>query len=239
MNRSGFTNYTFHPNLSKGIKVWMRCDSETEYLTDFSIYLGRGEAASENGLGYNVVTNLPRDIQGKNHHVFLDNYFTSVKLMEDLLAQNIYACRAVRMNRHGFPDDLKGKLGLQRGKLQQQHWKIKLLTVIIYNDGHFEVQAKLQDKSMCFGRLEINHFVSRPSGNVKKQFDYVLMLTKILLQQRHSLENKMLCYNLHNINLENKHRWNKPLAYINLHISYTELCYKEELQKNNCLYNTL
>lgn len=65
----------------------MRCDSETAYLTDFSIYFGRGEAASENGLGYNVVTNLPRDIQGKHHHVFLDNYVTSVKLMEDLLAQ--------------------------------------------------------------------------------------------------------------------------------------------------------
>lgn len=61
----------------------MRCDSETAYLTDFSIYFGQGEAASEKGLGYDVVTNLTRDIQSKNHQFFFDNYFTSDKVMED------------------------------------------------------------------------------------------------------------------------------------------------------------
>jgi hypothetical protein len=27
--------------IKRGIKVWMRCDSENAYLTDFNIYLGR------------------------------------------------------------------------------------------------------------------------------------------------------------------------------------------------------
>lgn len=36
--------------------------------------------------------------------------------MEDLLADKIYACGTVRMNRRGFPDDLKGRLRLQRGQ---------------------------------------------------------------------------------------------------------------------------
>lgn len=90
----------------------MRCDSETAYLTDFSIYFGQGETASEKGLGYDVVTNLTRDIQSKNHQFFFDNYFTSDKVMEDCWPKT-----SVRMNRHGFPDDLKDKLGLQSGKV--------------------------------------------------------------------------------------------------------------------------
>lgn len=36
--------------------------------------------------------------------------------MVDLLADKIYVCRTVRINRRGFPDDLKGRLRLQRGQ---------------------------------------------------------------------------------------------------------------------------
>lgn len=36
--------------------------------------------------------------------------------MEDLLTQNINACGTVRMIRRGFPDDLTGKLELQKGE---------------------------------------------------------------------------------------------------------------------------
>ena len=58
-------------------------------------------------MGYDVVTNLTRDLQGKHFHLFFDNYFTGVKLTEDLLANGLYSCGTVRTNRRGFPDDLK------------------------------------------------------------------------------------------------------------------------------------
>ncbi|XP_056001537.1 piggyBac transposable element-derived protein 4-like [Ostrea edulis] len=54
--------------------------------------------------------------RGIKYHVYFDNYFTSVKLMEDLLAQKIYPCGTVRTNRRGFPNDLKGRLRMQRGE---------------------------------------------------------------------------------------------------------------------------
>ncbi|XP_062606783.1 piggyBac transposable element-derived protein 4-like [Saccostrea cucullata] len=116
--RLSYKQYLPAKPIKRGIKVWMRCDSENAFLTDFNIYLGKGEATSEHGLGHDVVTKLSRDITGKNHHLYFDNYFTSVKLMEDLLEENIYACGTVRMNRRGFPDDLKGRLRLQRGQSQ-------------------------------------------------------------------------------------------------------------------------
>lgn len=58
--RLSYKQYLPAKPIKKGIKVWMRCNSETAYLTVFSIYLGRGEAASENGLGHDV-TNLTEE----------------------------------------------------------------------------------------------------------------------------------------------------------------------------------
>jgi len=112
--RLSYKQYLPAKPIKRGIKVWMRCDSENAYLTDFNIYLGRGPQ-SENGLGYDVVHQLTRDLTNKYFHVFYDNYFTGVKLAEDLLAEGIYSCGTVRMNRRGLPDDLK-RIKLQRGQ---------------------------------------------------------------------------------------------------------------------------
>lgn len=113
--RLSFKQYLPAKPIKRGIKVWMRCDADTVFLTDFEIYLGRATQHSEHGLGYDVVTNLTRDLQGKHFHLFFDNYFTGIKLAEDLLANGLYSCGTVRMNRRGFPDDLK-RLKMRRGE---------------------------------------------------------------------------------------------------------------------------
>ena len=95
--------------------LYLLCDSENAFLSDFNVYLGKGNA-SEHGLGYHVATRMTRDITGKYFRVYFNNYFTSVQLMIHLLADDIYSCETVRMNRRGFPDDLKGRLRLQRGQ---------------------------------------------------------------------------------------------------------------------------
>lgn len=44
--------------------------------------------------------------RGKNYHIFCDNFFTSIRLAEDLLAKNLYVWNyAFEQNR--FPPDLK------------------------------------------------------------------------------------------------------------------------------------
>ena len=54
-----------------------------------------------------VVKKLTSDFKGKYHRVFFDNYFTSLKLLEDLEAEKIYSCGTARRDRRGFPDMLK------------------------------------------------------------------------------------------------------------------------------------
>jgi len=113
--RLSYKQYLPAKPIKRGIKVWMRCDADNAFLTDFNIYLGRGTHNAEHGLGYDVVHNLSRDLQGKNFHVFYDNYFTGVKLAEDMLVQKIYTCGTIRINRSGFPVELKG-LKMRRGE---------------------------------------------------------------------------------------------------------------------------
>lgn len=66
-----------------------------------------------------------------HRHVFFDNFFTSTKLMDDLLAQDTYACGTVRCNRKDLPPCVKNKLwqgekvSAQRGKLIFTKWHDK------------------------------------------------------------------------------------------------------------------
>ena len=74
------------------------------FCHQFDIYLGKDNRPSDGkGLSYHVVVNLTRDLVGKFHHVYFDNYFTSVHLAVDLLKDGIYMCGTIRPNRKQFP----------------------------------------------------------------------------------------------------------------------------------------
>ena len=109
--------------IKRGIKVWMRCDAVLAYLCELDTYLGKkGRQASENGLGYDMVTHLSQSLQNKYYHLYCDSYLTSVKLMKDLHEKGLYACGTVRTNRKGYPKDLRkpGKKAHGDHKIQQQ-----------------------------------------------------------------------------------------------------------------------
>lgn len=44
--------------------------------------------------------------QSRYHHVYFDNYFSSIELLVNLAKDDIYACGTLRSNRVGFPTDL-------------------------------------------------------------------------------------------------------------------------------------
>ena len=91
--------------IKHGIKLWIRCDSESAYLHEYEVYLGQ-QQNSPNGLAYDV-TKLCQSIAGHNHHVYCDNYFTSISLLKQLLQMKIYASGTVRSNKKGLPADIK------------------------------------------------------------------------------------------------------------------------------------
>ena len=105
--RSSLKQYNPMKPIKRGIKVWVLADSHNGYFMRFQVYTGKDGNRVEHGLGERVVKTLTSELKGKHHHTFFDNFFTSEKLVQDLLADDIYACGTARKDRKGFPPTLK------------------------------------------------------------------------------------------------------------------------------------
>jgi len=117
--RNSMKQYMPLKPIKKGFKVWMRCDSETGYVYQFSIYTGRDKSDDAvAGLGAKVVMQLTNVLQCTGTHVTFDNYFTSVALLEELLNKNIYATATVRPNRVDLPVLARKKVPMDRGEFK-------------------------------------------------------------------------------------------------------------------------
>ena len=108
--RSFLKQYLPNKPTKRGIKVWVRADSTNGYISQFQVYAGKVHNATEKHLGERVVKNLTRTLVGKYYTIYCDNYFTSIKLFDDLLKDCIYACGTLRTNRVGYPTEFKRHL---------------------------------------------------------------------------------------------------------------------------------
>ena len=94
-----------------GIKVWMAADSKTGYVCNYDINLGKPLTSSrgEVGLATRVVVDFTEPFQHCNRHIYFDNFFTPVNLVEELLRRGTYGCGTLCANR--YPDSFKVKKG--------------------------------------------------------------------------------------------------------------------------------
>ena len=88
-----------------------------------------------NGLAYDVVMKLITPLLHQGYHLYIDNFYTSVKLVKDLFGMQILVTGTAGENRRGFPPTMKnGKKwakSLERGAMRRgrdrvclaQQWK--------------------------------------------------------------------------------------------------------------------
>lgn len=86
-----------------GIKVWQLVDSETRYLLNFDIYLGKEGNEAMKGLAEKVVLELTRPINQTGRNVTTDNYFTSKSLATKLWDNELTLVGTIRNNRKELP----------------------------------------------------------------------------------------------------------------------------------------
>lgn len=90
----------------------MLCDLVSKYCLTFSCYKDAKETTTSDrkkfGLGY-VVVNLIKDSNclNKGHHIFVDNFVTSVELARYLYSMDIYLTGTIRRNKKCIPDNLE------------------------------------------------------------------------------------------------------------------------------------
>ena len=160
--RLGFKQYMPMKPVKRGIKVWVRADATNGFVSAMQVYTGKKDGGQpEHGLGHRVVCDLVNDLKGKNYHIFCDNFFTSVRLAEDLLSNKLYLCGTTRANRTDFPKDLKAKkpevkalrrgesLFRRKGNIVASVWKDKKAVAFISTQcnarGNETVRRKQKD----------------------------------------------------------------------------------------------
>ena len=132
--RSTMKQYMPLKPIKRGFKVWSASCACCGYLLSFQIYSGK-EGGQEKGLAHRVVTDLVADqFCHRNHIVYVDNFFTSLPLLEDLESKGILLCGTYRTNRTGFPKELQDRTllkGMVRGDSVARHKENTTCTVWI------------------------------------------------------------------------------------------------------------
>ncbi|XP_023239260.1 piggyBac transposable element-derived protein 2-like [Centruroides sculpturatus] len=107
--RSGVVQYKPLNMAKHGLKIWMLCTSNNEYVYNFEVCFGGNDTipCSGKGQGYDVVMQLTHVLHQPFHHLYFNRVFSSIQLMIDLLAKNIYACGTIFPNRRYLPTTLK------------------------------------------------------------------------------------------------------------------------------------
>ena len=80
-------------------------------------------------LELNVEGCLVRPYFGRGYHVYSDNFFTSVPLVQELARHHTLACGTVRMNQNELPADVKKMKPKMPGELLTRQSENLLLTM--------------------------------------------------------------------------------------------------------------
>ncbi|XP_021361535.1 piggyBac transposable element-derived protein 4-like [Mizuhopecten yessoensis] len=95
-----------------GIKLYQVCEAESGYTVRFDVYHGETNCiiyCEELDLDPDISTKIVIGLLckcgalDKGHNIYLDNYYNSPELAEDLNLLNTYMCGTLRKNRKGVP----------------------------------------------------------------------------------------------------------------------------------------
>lgn len=99
-----------------GIKFYKLCDSETRYIHNFKIYVGK-EKTDSGSANRNVVINLMKEsnLLHQGYCLFIDNWYSSPNLYRELYNMQTNVCGTAKVNRKGMPRELKS-VRLEKGE---------------------------------------------------------------------------------------------------------------------------
>jgi hypothetical protein len=94
-------------------------------------------ARGELKLTHKIVMKLSRDIEGKEHIIAMDSFFTSVGLFKELAEKAIYATGTLRSNRIGIPSALKNTKAFSKvpqGTLNWWMYELRSMSSVLWKD---------------------------------------------------------------------------------------------------------
>lgn len=118
-----------------GVKFFELCDAKTGYCKNFSMYAGKDDrAVGAIGKTGQVVMDLVAELHNTNHHLYVDNFYTSPVLFLLLKERGILAAGTARP-RKGYPhDQLKETVLQKRGDVAWLTEKDRKMTALRWKD---------------------------------------------------------------------------------------------------------
>ena len=116
--RNAMKQYIPMKPTKRGLKVWSRC-ARNGITNDCQVYEGSTKKSREANLSTAVIVGLAKYIYDKGHHLYYDNYFSSVDLVEELLHHETHYCGTARSSSRKYPAALK-TINVERGQHKSQ-----------------------------------------------------------------------------------------------------------------------
>jgi len=129
-----FRQYNLKKRKRFGIKIYKHFD-ESGHTYDIRVYLGRDSHSVTDDMiaTHATVRHLTSRVEDLGHKKFMDNFFSSPRLFDNLARCKINSCRTVRPNRRDMPNDFAPK----QLKLKRVDIRVRTrggLTTLVWKD---------------------------------------------------------------------------------------------------------
>uniref|UniRef100_A0A8C1TF10 PiggyBac transposable element-derived protein domain-containing protein n=1 Tax=Cyprinus carpio TaxID=7962 RepID=A0A8C1TF10_CYPCA len=153
-----------------GYKVYVLSEASSGYVLQWSMYTGHNvdaDADADLGATHLIVRQLMAQYTGKGHEVYMDSYYTSPAIANELANNDTGMCGTVNCKRRGMPRCLRqtelplskgdDPVFMRHGKLLVCAWHdTKRLTMLSSIQGNSCVQKRIRSKQSDTGFREIN-----------------------------------------------------------------------------------
>nr|XP_055037155.1 piggyBac transposable element-derived protein 4-like [Misgurnus anguillicaudatus] len=151
-----------------GYKVFVLSEAKSGYVLQWSMYTGQSVNVNPDfGATHLVVRELMAPYTGKGHEVYMDSYYTSPAIADELASNDLGLCGTVSSKRKGMPKGLtreqlplrKGDdpVFMRKGKMLACAWHdTKRLTMLSTLHSNTCVRKRIRTKHTDSGYREIN-----------------------------------------------------------------------------------
>lgn len=102
--RCGFRQYMPSKPAKYGIKIFMICDSESKYMHEGIIYVGKQPNQDVNKkISLDIVLELTKPIVNSGKNITMDNWFTSIPLARELIKRKLTLVGTIKSNKPEIP----------------------------------------------------------------------------------------------------------------------------------------